>query len=167
MLSSKKGASLLEEVILRGYRDFWHAELVLLASAWTEYSTSQMDDLLAAVEAQTDAPVLIVGRKHFGRMDLDVLLGYSDDEFLAARQENPSHLELIAQVPEEVRANYLDLHRILCGDQNSCPISTPEGYLISYDGGHLTREGAIHLADLLAADDDFSKLWTTTVDSLS
>ena len=139
------------------------AELVLLASAWTEYATSQMDELVAAVEAETDAPVLVVGRKHFGRIDLEVLMEYSDEEFLATRQENASHLELLGQVPEEVREKYLDLHRLLCGAQPSCPISTPEGQLISYDGGHLTKEGAIHLAGLLGEDEGFTSLWNATV----
>lgn len=136
------------------------AELVMVASAWTEYATSQMGELLVAVEAETDAPVIIVGRKHFGRINVEELLDYTDEESVNARQESLFHLELIQGVPDEVLENYLDLHHLLCGRADDCPIATPQGQLISYDGGHLTREGALYLADLLPTNNTFMHMWT-------
>jgi hypothetical protein len=135
------------------------AELILFVSSWTEYATSQFDELLAAIKRQTDAPVLIVGRKHFGKMDFKALLELRQDELIDTRQESKRHLASIAMVPESVKPNYLDLHQLFCGDDPSCPIATPEGFLISYDGGHLTREGALHLADLLSKNEEFMSLW--------
>ena len=58
-----------------------------------------------------------------------------------------------------MKENYLDLHELFCGNDDSCPIAIPEGYLISYDGVHLTREGAIHLSKLLRNDEEFMSLW--------
>jgi len=38
---------------------------------------------------------------------------------------------------------------MLCGPEGSCPLFLPNGRLISYDGGHLTKEGAVLLGKLL------------------
>jgi hypothetical protein len=38
--------------------------------------------------------------------------------------------------------NYIDLSSILCGSEERCRIFTDDGRLISYDGAHLTAEGA-------------------------
>lgn len=135
------------------------AEFVLLVSAWMEYTSGQLDELLAAVQAATDAEVLIVGRKQFGRMNSLELAALSEQEFREKRQINPSHVQWKELVPDAVKGNYLDLHRLFCGDNDSCPVATPAGRLISYDGGHLTRDGALHLSHLLSGDEGFRRRW--------
>jgi hypothetical protein len=135
------------------------ADFILLVSAWMEYTSSQLDELLAAVQAETDAEVLIVGRKQFGRMYSQDLATLSEQEFLEKRQMSELHLEWKELVPDAVKGNYLDIHRLFCGDSDSCPVATPQGQLISYDGGHLTRDGAIHLSRLLSSDEGFVRRW--------
>jgi peptidoglycan/LPS O-acetylase OafA/YrhL len=137
------------------------ADFVLLVSSWMDYTTSRLDQLLAAVASETDAAVLIVGRKQFGRMNAEELVSYTEQEFLGKRQKSHSHLKWLKAVPESVKRNYLDLHRLFCGASDSCPVATPEGSLISYDGGHLTRDGAVHLSRLLSGDEDFTRRWDT------
>lgn len=137
------------------------ADFVLLVSSWMDYTTSQLGELLAAVESQTDAPVLIVGRKQFGRINAEKLVSYTKQEFLNKRQKSHAHLKWLKAVPESVKGNYLDVHRLFCGDNEDCPIATPEGRLISYDGGHLTRDGAVHLSRRLSSDEDFTRRWET------
>jgi hypothetical protein len=135
------------------------ADFVLLASSWMDYTTSQLDELLAAVESQTDVPVLIVGRKQFGRLNAQELASYTEQEFLSRRQKDETRLKWMKAVPESVKGNYLDVHRLFCGDNDDCPIATPEGRLVSYDGHHLTRDGAVHLSRLLSSDEDFTRRW--------
>jgi hypothetical protein len=53
----------------------------------------------------------------------------------------------------------LDLHKLVCGNKQDCPISTPTGYLISYDGYHLTREGVLYIGKLLKGNKPFKDFW--------
>jgi hypothetical protein len=135
------------------------ADFILFVSSWMDYTSSQLDELLAAVQAETDAEVLIVGRKQFGRINSRDLATLSEQEFLEKRQKSMTHLRWKELVPDAVKGNYLDLHHLFCGDSDSCPVATPDARLISYDGGHLTREGTIHLSKLLSRDEDFMRRW--------
>ena len=110
---------------------FQEADFILFVSAWTKYATSQFEELLEAVQALSDAPVLIVGRKHFGEMYVWELLEYGEQGFINTRQKSLFHLAVIKAVPEAVKQSYFDLHELICGNDDSCPIATPEGYLIS------------------------------------
>lgn len=137
------------------------AEMVLIASSWREYSTSELLPLLQAAQIETNGIVLIVGRKHFGRPDLRELVRLSSEELQSIRLEYRTHLNQIALVPKELDQNYLDLHHLFCGNSSSCPIATPGGHLISYDGGHLTQKGAAYLAELLRENPQFSESWSS------
>ena len=44
---------------------------------------------------------------------------------------------------------FVDLMDLLCGAAYRCPVTDAKGKLLSFDGGHLTREGAIYLGSLL------------------
>jgi hypothetical protein len=38
---------------------------------------------------------------------------------------------------------FIDLHSVICGDMAiTSPVFSPEGNILSYDGGHLTEAGA-------------------------
>ena len=46
--------------------------------------------------------------------------------------------------------NFVNLHQVICGDDNTCPVFVDDRLsLISYDGGHLTKPGARYVAERL------------------
>jgi hypothetical protein len=50
-------------------------------------------------------------------------------------------------------ALFVDTHAIVCGvEVPGCPLFTPSGSLISYDGFHLTQAGARYVGTLLFRD---------------
>ena len=56
----------------------------------------------------------------------------------------PLNLSMRKAVPA---ANFIEVLGLFCGgDPLACSLFTPEGYLISPDGGHLTKEGALYLS---------------------
>jgi len=70
--------------------------------------------------------------------------------------------EIHQQVTEMLRKTLpmdvlVDLHEILCGDDMICPQFTPEGKLLSYDGSHLTRDGAKYLGELMFQDSKLNR----------
>ena len=45
---------------------------------------------------------------------------------------------------------FVNMQRLICDESNDmCPLFTPDGKLISYDGIHLTRDGARHVGKIL------------------
>lgn len=44
---------------------------------------------------------------------------------------------------------FVNLNELFCGSVKECEVFTPDLKLISYDGGHLTKEGAVYLGGKL------------------
>ena len=58
------------------------------------------------------------------------------------------------EINEALRAalptgRFIDLHGLLCDEAMRCPVFDPDGALLSYDGEHLTRAGAVHVGGRL------------------
>ncbi|MCL2589426.1 MAG: hypothetical protein FWD67_00785 [Betaproteobacteria bacterium] len=48
------------------------------------------------------------------------------------------------------KIEFVDLYGLICGtDSQTCPIFSPDGKLLSYDGDHLTQAGAAYIGGLL------------------
>jgi hypothetical protein len=41
---------------------------------------------------------------------------------------------------------------------NTCSVFTPDGKLITYDGAHLTKYGALYVGSILFKNEPFNKL---------
>ena len=123
------------------------SEIVLLASAWKEWQMPYLEESLNNIEAIARGKVFLLGLKDFGRIEVNALLEMP----LTQRLEtlNPLFDETIhinrqmrARVPQK---NFIDFQSIIGETDLLIPIFTPEGILVSYDGQHLTNEGACHI----------------------
>lgn len=120
------------------------ADLVVLASSWQPWQAPLVDETVRNLSVLTDARVVVLGRKSLSELSFSDLL----------RHPLPKRLSLAAEVSDvqlEVNAifeaelddrDYIDFQRIVCGTADRCPVFAPDGSLISFDGGHLTRQGA-------------------------
>jgi len=53
---------------------------------------------------------------------------------------------MVETLPKGMLVNIQDL---ICKNDNDCPVFTPQVKLISFDGGHLTKEGASYLGKVV------------------
>lgn len=139
------------------------ADMIIIAAAWQEYTTSQLPALRVALKKQSKAPVLIIGRKEFYRMKLaDMLAIQNHADIIKIKRDNldPAHYRDIKRAAQILKptGDYIDLHYLICG-QDPCPVSTPDGSAMSYDGYHLTEPGAQYVAGLLKTDKKFMRRW--------
>lgn len=122
------------------------ADIVVLAARWQPWSAEYLRKSL--IHLDLNGQVIVIGSKSFEK-NRRALLAY-----------DPDHLELARKMPEhsvlqstEILESSLDqdqfvnLVDIVCND--GCPLFTPEGELLSYDGVHLTPEGASYIGTLL------------------
>ena len=134
------------------------ADEVWYASAWEYWQAELIDVSVRNTQALTGKPVRVFGRKNFGTIDVKYLLSLTKPERVNYK---------IVTDPDVVKVNevmrrkldsgiYIDMQRILCQDQvDHCNIFTNEAELISHDGGHLTRVGAIYLGSKIFSDGKF------------
>lgn len=134
-----------------------NADLVILAADWFDWSAERIGETLAAVQGRVGQQVIVVGSKSF-QVSPRQLIGLSPEKAQnLTAPSNPrvatSSKILRSLLPE---SRFIDLQMTLCGNDDQCPVLTPAGELISYDGGHLTPAGARHLANIVVNEPPLS-----------
>jgi peptidoglycan/LPS O-acetylase OafA/YrhL len=119
------------------------ADVVLIAARWQPWAAAELNNSLFAMNLSGD--LIIIGSKSFQK-NRRALLKFDPTRLDAARiapddwsRESSVLIEKTLQ-----QGQYVNILARICDD--SCPLFTNDGDLISYDGHHLTPEGAAFLA---------------------
>jgi hypothetical protein len=127
------------------------ADLVIFAAFWEKWEVERIAETVTYLADGSEGKIVVVGDKHFGRI--------TPRQFVSAPQ--PKRPEILNDVPEphaEINAilqkklpetGFIDVLNMLCVDGRRCPLFTPDSRLISYDGAHLTAEGARCVGDIV------------------
>jgi peptidoglycan/LPS O-acetylase OafA/YrhL len=128
------------------------ADAIWIASKWTPWEAELLPASIRNLTSTFHAPVLIFGPKNFGRFTIPELLHLSIAQRLAYKSAMvDSHIQLNDLMKSTLPANnFLDVSKLLCGPSNTCPLFTTDAKLISFDGGHLTKDGAAYFGQRLA-----------------
>lgn len=127
-----------------------NADVIIFASLWRSWAVQKLPQTIENLELRDNQKLIVLGRKSFGRISLRHYLRMSDDKRKTVRnsinQQFLSDNRLLSQkLPPEM---FVDQYALICGvGQSTCPVFTPEAKLISFDGGHLTKEGARYVGD--------------------
>jgi peptidoglycan/LPS O-acetylase OafA/YrhL len=144
-------------------RDEWNAsalalaeraDVVVFAFKWEPWGAERLPETLANFRFRPDQRVLVIGGKSFGLFNVRALYGAAAADLPEVRsQPDPTMLEandiLRDALPPE---RFIDLQALICLEAGECPLFTPDGKIISYDGGHLTRAGARFVGARLFSD---------------
>jgi peptidoglycan/LPS O-acetylase OafA/YrhL len=136
------------------------ADVIIFTASWKEWAARRLPLTLQGLNIAPNKEVIIVGAKNFGVVKIRNYLDMDIDSRL--KQKNPvlpQFLEtnklLSSLIPQE---KFVDIHEIMCGkDSPTCPVFTREGKLISHDGGHLTKDGAIFIGKKVFAQSLLNK----------
>ena len=133
------------ESLTTSKRQIQNADVVIFASLWRSWAVQKLPQTIKNLELRDNQKLVVLGRKSFGRISLRHYLRMSDDKRKNVRnainQQFLNDNRLLSQkLPPQV---FVDQYASICGaGQKTCPVFTPEAKLISFDGGHLTKEGA-------------------------
>lgn len=119
------------------------ADHIWLSSSWSLWEAKHLRESIERLRGITEAKITVIGTKNFPGIDFRQFLSTppADRAFMRAEQEL-AHIELSHFMKNDLSEyGYLDLNQFYC-DRNQCRLFDEEGNLISYDGGHLTKEGA-------------------------
>lgn len=143
-------------------RKISQADGVIVISAWDAFTGRHARALRDELFSLGANNVLIVGRKNFPALSTREIIDLNREAIIELREEIDLDFYRVNQhMKQDMPEGFLDLHRLVCGPTAACPVATPEGFLISYDGGHLTQEGARFISGKLDRDAAFRHFWET------
>ncbi|WGZ92825.1 MAG: SGNH hydrolase domain-containing protein [Candidatus Thiothrix putei] len=129
------------------------ADLVIFASRWKPAIAAALPQTLHQLGLTPQQKVVVVGSKFFGKISVRQYLRMPANELktlqneVDAEEAKAINAVLAKQLDKDVA--FIDPHALLCGDDTSCPLFTDDLNLISYDGRHLTKEGARYVGKVL------------------
>jgi len=155
-LGKCNGLGIYEDAKLR--KIMLDADEVWFASAWQEWQIPLLSVSVLNTKYFTKKPVKVFGRKNLGHINLRSLLDSPAD--LRYRKINEVPLWQI-KINEDMRLSlskevFIDVQSLLCGDvENYCAIFTTEKKLKTFDGTHLTPNGARYYGQKLLDSGSF------------
>ncbi len=129
------------------------ADIIILASAWKAWSVKALPQTIHNLNFKDSQQVFVIGTKYFGQVHFRSLTKLSLEERLQLRKDISNSKQLVTNniMSKTLPANqFINQEELVCVvNQTKCPLFTPEGDLIAYDGSHLTKEGAKYLGEIL------------------
>lgn len=136
------------------------SDVVILAANWKLWSAQRLPTTVENLKIESPQKLFIVGRKSFGKLNIRKYLRLSDNELTQLRNpvyglQHEINQTMKQSLPENIFAN---TQALICKTENDCPLFTPQARLISYDGGHLTPQGARYVGRVLLQNPPLNQL---------
>ena len=124
------------------------SDRVWIASSWQSWEVALLPESMSRLRGEFGDKFLVFGTKSFGSIKIKELILIPVQNRDQIQNKVPEfirdiNLDISEKVGEE---NFVNLSDLMCGKSGSCSVFSPDGRLWSYDGGHLTVEGAQRLA---------------------
>ena len=126
-----------------------YAESIFMVNSWPEWIFEEMPFIISN-KVFDKKQIYIVGSKSFGSINIFNYLGKSNDEKFKKTNIDSTTFEKDTKMKNLfLSEKYISLTDIYCDNDFKCSIFNKNGKLLSYDGSHLTKDGAIYLGQLL------------------
>ncbi len=127
------------------------ADLIVLGASWKEWSAKSLAQSIKNMGLSAQQKIVVIGKKSYGRVAINEYLRMQESQLKKLRNPvNTGQMEinqiLKDSLPKDI---FVDQHEMVCGKVKTCPLFTDKMELISFDGGHLTKEGAQYIGRIL------------------
>ncbi len=122
------------------------ADSIWLVSCWTASTAALLEESVRNLERDFGPKFIVFGNKWFGDVSLRKFYDMEDGARLSYRAPIPEQDNAPLQILRHTFGgkNYVDVASFFC-EHDACRVFTEEGKLVSYDGRHLTMDGARYL----------------------
>ena len=134
------------------------ADEVWLSSIWMPWTLPYIAESLQNIKTVNNN-IVVFGTKLLTHYEAGIYMQpkhkwgnaeYRGNDRKAHIADLDAHLDVLMQTSEQAGVPYVDVHRLLCGEDSDSPCHAYDGSnVMSYDGVHLTRYGAQKLGALL------------------
>lgn len=125
------------------------ADRVVVSMVWRDFALPYLQQAIDRLRVETDAEIVFVGNKGMGKSSVELIAASrSVDEAAraAAAALDPAAATINAHIRTLAGIDFFDITRLICPQATACHVVSDDGYPIVFDGLHLTRPGAQHLA---------------------
>ena len=129
-----------------------HADLVIFAALWKQEVSRQMPQIINYLRLKKKQRLVVVGNKFFGKITINKYMHMPYTKLKRLRND----VGLVSQKVNKILKNrvgnkalFVDPQELVCQDATTCPVFTDNLHLISYDGRHLTKDGARYIGRIL------------------
>jgi hypothetical protein len=160
-----KGQGLYEDKELR--KMMLASDEIWLASRWREWQAGWLPESISNIKIFSSRPVTVFGSKNFGKVNLNELLLLSEQSRISYRANVDAEAREVNEKLKKLISHdiFLNVQGMLCGnDINTCSAFNNKGELLSFDGGHLTKFGAIKYGDELLKSGRFKRFYSSEAD---
>ncbi len=147
---------LCREQRIKFFQDFSErasqADRIILAASWKLWAAERLVTTLEAIQkAAPQAEIIVIGQKYFGTLTYqDYLRKLAQDSAPITLPINAENIAINTTLKMKAKGQqFIDLYDLFCNRGTACPLLSPEGHVISYDGGHLTQDGATYIGRVL------------------
>ncbi|CAF0784527.1 unnamed protein product [Adineta ricciae] len=128
------------------------ADVIILAGFWLRWSAIRLPRTIELLNLTKSQKLLVLGLKNFGVIDLKKYMNMSYEfriQQFQQPEENATEVNTIMKQSFSPSV-YIDTMGMVCVfKNNTCPIFTPHGKLITYDGWHTMKHGARYVGDII------------------
>lgn len=121
------------------------ADEIWMASSWQDWQADLIKQSVINLKKNSNKKVIVFGLKNLGKIDPRTLLELDEDHRTTLLNKVPViAMEVNRKMKQQLKDHeFIDVQELLCGNNEAtCSPFTATGDLISYDGTHLTRDGA-------------------------
>ncbi len=130
-----------------------NVSLVIFASLWKPQVAEKLPQIINYLQLTKQQRLIVIGNKFFGKLSIKNYFHMTNRELRSLRNDvgtQSMEINSILKRKASGKVIFIDPHQLVCGDNStSCPIFTNNLRLISYDGRHLTKEGARYIGRIL------------------
>ncbi len=137
------------------------ANIIFLSSYWHLWSSERLPNTIKLLNLTKQQQIFVIGPKHFGKVN-PMLYVNKSKSFRIKQYQYPNIgvirvNQLLAKTLDQ--SIYVNVQKLICtGFNQTCPVFTPDGKLISHDGKHLTKYGARYVGNILFKNKPLNKL---------
>lgn len=127
------------------------ADLIILVASWKSWSAKHLAQTIKNLGITPQQKMVVLGKKSYGRIAINKYLGLPDKDLKLLRNIVDEGQMKVNRILKESLSEsiFIDQHEMVCGKQETCQLFTDKLELISFDGGHLTKEGARYTGKIL------------------
>ena len=127
------------------------ADVIILVASWRKWSALALKQTLNRLHLDSSQRLFVIGRKSFRKAPLKDYQHLPRKALLALRNPVDEHQTEINRILRQTLPahQFIDIHQLICGHAESCPVFTDHQQQISFDGGHFSKDGARYITRLL------------------
>lgn len=127
------------------------ADLIILASKWKKWAAKELPQTIKNMQLAPQKKLVVIGVKSFGKITIRKYLRMPEDKLRHLRNPIDGNQNEINEIMRKSLNTgiFVNTHQLVCGTSPTCPVFTNNLKLISFDGGHLTKNGAQHIGKIL------------------